>query len=684
MENLQRRASGVYIARLTVPERLRHWVGRRELIASTGTRQLTVAKVVAGTLLAQWRQQLLSLDRAHGFTVMHQDSVLKILDGHPLLAVGGHLPLDRAAGVMGLQIADLLRQAARGQLPLFHRFDSCRGFLVPLSALEPGDQPGTRAVPHRDQMPKEAVEHTAVGVYAIPADGWAEVASALLAGSHCTVVLFDPASAAGRLAFAPDVAVTVTVQSLEVSAADVEALRQRLATHLRPEAVERARNAASTLPHAVRQAHGKLAQKRFSEAVAAYSASPDGLPHDLASTAEQRQRKQGLLLFAEFMGDMELMKIDGDVLRQFRDGPLKSLPAKANNVPKEFRRGSLKETMAALNAAGVEWPTMTHGMQQERMRWLSRLFAWLNDKGYLVPNPAAGLAGETGMSKADRKNLRRLANVGRVAEFDDEADEGRGPFSPDELALIFGQEQYRTGNGRHVVKGNQTWYPFEFWLPLLGLFAGCRLKEACQLHLSDVRQADSVWCLDLNERTGDKSLKNEQSARLVPVHPLLVDLGLLAYCDRLRAAGYQRLFPELTYAKTDARYAKEPGRKMSAMLNKLGMPRDNYHVFHCLRHNTNNGLARVPLSALPSADEGLKKFIRYKIMGHLPGSDVNVRSYMDTPKAEMARLMAALRFDIPQPAAFDIEYGLEQVARALKKKMGDRHGKEDMGPDRGH
>ncbi len=75
-------------------------------------------------------------------------------------------------------------------------------------------------------------------------------------------------------------------------------------------------------------------------------------------------------------------------------------------------------------------------------------------------------------------------------------------------------------------------YPFEFWLPLLGLLAGYRLKEACQLHLTDIKQIDGVWRLDLNERTADKSLKNEQSERIVSLHPKLIERGLIGWQSR--------------------------------------------------------------------------------------------------------------------------------------------------------
>ncbi len=231
------------------------------------------------------------------------------------------------------------------------------------------------------------------------------------------------------------------------------------------------------------------------------------------------------------------------------------------------------------------------------------------------------LQGETGLTKADRKQARREAL--------EEDETGREPFSPHELSMIFGQSWFATGSGADIDKP-RFWCPFEYWLSALGLFAGCRISEAAQLHLVDVREEDEVWVLDINETTPDKSLKNEQSRRLIPIHPRLIEMGFLRYCERLRKEGFRRVFPELTYATSDARYAKEPIRKMSQMLERLGMERNGQRVFHCLRHNMNNALARVPASAVPSADQHLLKFIRYTLMGHQVGDDVNVRHYMST------------------------------------------------------
>jgi len=98
-----------------VPARLRDVVGKRELIAGTGTRHLAVAQLVAVAQLARWCQHLFDfdLDRlALASVPMNDDTII----GHSLLSGPGHLPLDQAAAVLGLNPADVLRRASDGNM----------------------------------------------------------------------------------------------------------------------------------------------------------------------------------------------------------------------------------------------------------------------------------------------------------------------------------------------------------------------------------------------------------------------------------------------------------------------------------------------------------------------------------------------------------------------------------------
>lgn len=676
MQGLHRRPSGVYVARVVVPPGLRAVLQRRELIQSTGTTVRAVAVVVASEVLARWRRQLHDLGRMVATNApMDSSELLKIADGSPLLRSAGHVALVAAGDASGLGVEALLRAAADGALGLFWRAASVPGAVVSMNDLELNDPDpdedsvGVRIVPPPRSMPPGAVRHVADNVLAVPVDGVATIANRLLRGPDESVLLvaFDAPGRPGWL-FAPDTVVQVSRDVVEVLAAQVEVLRLKAASTINAAALKAARAAQRVEARGRVQVGGKWASRRFSEAVADYCTRHDGLPGTLAKAGEIRGRRNGLMWFAEFMGDPLLGKVDGDMLRAFRDGPLKTVPANANHLPASIRKATMPATIAALRADGQAFRVLHGDMQAERMQWLVRLFRWLHEKDYLTLNPAAGLRGDKGITRAQFKAQQR----------EDLGDEARGPFTPAELVTIFSTPTYRTGNGAHVTKGNERWRPFGFWLPMLGLFAGLRIREACQLWLEDVVQRDGVWCLDINERELDKSLKTVESRRVVPLHRVLIEAGFLVWCDALRAAGFKRVFPELTFSNGAAGYAKEPGRTMSAMLLKLGMPRDGKKVYHSLRHNANDALARVSDAA--GMDEHMRRFARYQLMGHAVGDDVNARHYTSASIAEKAAMISGMKFDIPAIQPFDIEAGLVAVRAALDNKMGERKGKEDMGP----
>ena len=668
MEGVFRRG-GTWWARLVVPARLRVAAGRREFVKSTGAQDVAVGKVVASALLAAWRRQLFNLERGR----VNDEAILRLVDGSPSLTSPGFLTLERAAQLTGLDMNELLREAGAGRLSLGCRLprDATSGYVVNLAVhpFNPNSEGGFD-VPNEPPRNASVVEcpDPVLRLYG----GGRDVANAILADGldQVDLTMLEWSWGQWKMAFVPFQTPRLFVGALEVLGTEVEALRAARAGSISSERLERARSAFVKPTGGRDESAGKWAQKLFSVALDAYCSDADGLPGKLRSTHGVRQQHGQMMMFSEFMGDLRLCDIDGDTLRAYRDGPLKAIPGSVNRLPKAISRDTMKATIEALREDGREWPLLSDSMRQERMTHLANFFAWLERKGYLTPSPAAGLRGETGMSKAERLDRER-------EEVDEE--DGRDPFTHDQLQAIFGQRHFQVGHGRHVKKP-ATWYPFEFWLPLLGLYGGVRIKEGAQLHLSDVRRVDGAWFIDINSRTADKSLKNKQAARMLPVHPELERLGFLVYCDALRLSGFKRVFPELTWSISPAKYAKEPIRKMSAMLKGLGMPRDGTLVYHCLRHNCNNALMRSLPGTLPSGGDELRRFVRLRIMGHTVGSDVNARHYSAATPLELTALMAGVNLDLPKIEPFDVEFGLACVRVAMLKKSGDRRGKEDMGP----
>jgi len=123
-------------------------------------------------------------------------------------------------------------------------------------------------------------------------------------------------------------------------------------------------------------------------------------------------------------------------------------------------------------------------------------------------------------------------------------------FSQTDLEAIFSGYLY-TGN--ELDRSNAV-FPYQFWLPVLGLFTGGRLNELCQLDTDDVSKtkAEGIWTISMMDDEMDrplpKSLKNQSSRRILPIHSELIRMGFLAFVEQAITEGREKLFSDgLTY-----------------------------------------------------------------------------------------------------------------------------------------
>lgn len=131
----------------------------------------------------------------------------------------------------------------------------------------------------------------------------------------------------------------------------------------------------------------------------------------------------------------------------------------------------------------------------------------------------------------------------------------RYPFTNKQLTTLFTSEWYRADSDRWRGKMRQD-LGARFWVPLVCLFHGNRVREVLQLVTSDFDTIGDVPVVFFQaEIEGEqaellaagvkRSVKNEATARVVPVHPTLCALGLLEFVqERRRADGeHAMLFP---------------------------------------------------------------------------------------------------------------------------------------------
>ncbi|KAK6025805.1 site-specific recombinase, phage integrase family [Ostertagia ostertagi] len=157
-----------------------------------------------------------------------------------------------------------------------------------------------------------------------------------------------------------------------------------------------------------------------------------------------------------------------------------------------------------------------------------------------------------------------------------------------ELASLFSLplfEQYDLPDAKNA--GRDAAY----WVPVLGVYTGARITELAQLLVADVLLKAGLWRIAFRVTYPEwQSLKNKPSEREVPLHPELVRLGFLDYCQAMRDAGHERLFPLVPVSETN-----KAGGALSKWFSELksvaGWGKE--HTFHSFRHGVETALKRA-------------------------------------------------------------------------------------------
>lgn len=169
-----------------------------------------------------------------------------------------------------------------------------------------------------------------------------------------------------------------------------------------------------------------------------------------------------------------------------------------------------------------------------------------------------------------------------------------------------------------------------YWVPVLGAYTGARITELAQLLTADVYEDGGLWLIDFRVTDPSwQSLKNRSSWRRIPVHPELVRLGFLDYCESMRGAGHERLFPLVKVSKVN-----NAGGALSSWFSKLKNDAGwgKQHSFHSFRHGVETILKR--------AKEPKSHTDRYT--GH-SGKDVADRTYTHLEARDLVETAAKIR-----------------------------------------
>ncbi|MCG9118872.1 hypothetical protein LH456_09710 [Laribacter hongkongensis] len=131
--------------------------------------------------------------------------------------------------------------------------------------------------------------------------------------------------------------------------------------------------------------------------------------------------------------------------------------------------------------------------------------------------------------------------------------------------------------GKEVVEAKQrSSMVHKFWLPVIALYTGARIREICQINpQSDWGAHGSEWWLRITAEEGayadEKVRKTVKTAkpRVIPMHRELIRLGLPEYLAEIKRSGARRIFPQ--WGTSQKNPGAAPGKWFSSYLKQIGL-----------------------------------------------------------------------------------------------------------------
>lgn len=310
--------------------------------------------------------------------------------------------------------------------------------------------------------------------------------------------------------------------------------------------------------------------------------------------------------YREYFNVMVPLIGDKDVTEYTRQDLLKLKDTLYNRIANATKNPKVKRT---LDKRTVE---------TNYMGKISSLFTWLHTNEYIDRNMTTGLVSSlTAKERRERK---------------------RKPYDSDDLKRIFDLLPFDPSQ------------PHLAWVPLIAAYSGCRQGEICQLLVTDIKEAHGIHYMHITEEDDNgnivKTVKNENSRRLVPLHPVILDMGFLKYVELRKAQGKKVLFENQD--RTRSHFKPLTGQyysKLFQTFNRQKITDDPKKVFHSFRHLVHNELKQA----------GVASDLYHSITGHVPAHE------MDPVYTEDFRLQN--KYD----ALVKLQYSLD--LEELKKKF---------------
>lgn len=251
--------------------------------------------------------------------------------------------------------------------------------------------------------------------------------------------------------------------------------------------------------------------------------------YKVANRIKLEPRHEGYVdRLSEFLGNPDVADIEPFDMDRFKAALLsKPLSKKPSVLAMSFNDII---TWGGPGQPGESQPRIDPITAWQWINFFNGMFGFAERSKWITSNPAADT-----MAKPPKKRRARVE------------------FTADDITVMFSAPMFtgfagRANPGYRETPGDKVERDAKYWLPILGLFTGARLEEIGSTRASEVKQQGEIWYLDLIERGDDdddnRTIKNSNSRRRIPVHEKLIDLGFIDYVKALPKDGW--LFPDLT------------------------------------------------------------------------------------------------------------------------------------------
>jgi integrase len=340
-------------------------------------------------------------------------------------------------------------------------------------------------------------------------------------------------------------------------------------------------------------------------------------------------------VFIDLVGDKLINHVVKTDIEKFRNGLLL--------LPRDFtKKAHLKGKPAfqaiSINAAlptAEKSPVISKNTRRKYFGFVKTFFNWCKEEGHLHGDNILATKGWADQFKKE-KTVRRV-------------------FADYDLTDIFSADNYK----RHLIT-----HPDEYWLPILALHTGCRVSELTQLRIVDFikHRFSGIWYVYINENEETKKIKTEHAERIIPLHPVIIESGFLAYLEEVKAAGFDMVFPLLNWDDVKKNFSKEPMRHFTDYAVAIGVKKDNdrYNkTIHCFRHN---------LLDYFKNELGLKEEQYYEISGHKHKSIAEEYYTMPARLSTKQKVINAVKYDFIDWAALKYQGQFADTLTKLKKR----------------